>query len=339
MRSIQLLVAILLVCVAMPSPAAVKAKSTFRRSGTLITIQVPVTLVGPNEEAFKSETSDAAVLDFFESEAEKFWNGHLEDFFYKDCYTFQIDVETGKKVIPEREFGKTHGGHTVYFGYSQMIDSSDHRIDPYTASIPAGWFLESPHALIGFFVGAGTWVETMNQTIVDKLGTLYEKHSNLPKTCIKATRTIESTLEGHPTAGETSVSTLVAKVAVEDDGSLSGDATVTVTGDGWSWTEGVPKCTYTYSGEGIDLAVSGSISDNKVDIVIDGAISYTYEHSCAPTQVISADYASTLGTVPLVGELDESGRFEEEQTIELHEYSTVVINTVIEIAVDEEAVA
>jgi hypothetical protein len=336
----------LLAVIALPSPVAVEAKSSIRRSEETVIIQVPVTFVGPSESAFTPgaelpSTDLKPVTDTFPRDAMAFWNEGLKQFRYRGCYIFEIDVVASTKVVTKPNFAKPQGGgHTVYMGYGDsQPDDSMPRGDPYAGSLAVTWALNWPHDVVGYLMGLKHTVVSVDQAIVDELGAIIEKRGSLPKKCIKATRTIDSKLEGHPTAGETSVSTLVAHVAVEDDGSLSGDAAVTVQGDGWSWTEGTPKCTYSYSGEVDDLVVSGAVSDNTVDIVIEGAIDYVYEHSCAPTSTISQDYASTLGTVPLVGELDDSGHFEEELTIEQHEHLTAVVHTVIEIEIEEEAIA
>jgi hypothetical protein len=346
MRLFRVLPLLLLAVIALPSPVVVEAKTTIRRSEAMVTIQVPVTFVGPSEFAFDLSANVPSaeyepVTDTFPSDAMGFWNEGLKGFRYKGCYTFQIDVVASTKVVASPDFAKPQGGgHTVYMGYGDsQPDDAPPSGDPYAGSLAVTWALNWPHDVTAYLMGLKHTVVSVDQAVADELGAIIEKRGSLPKKCIKATRTIDSKLQGHPTAGETSVSTLVVHVAVEDDSSLSGDATVTVQGDGWSWTEGTPKCIYTYTGEVDNLTVSGTLSDDTVDIVIEGAIDYIYEHSCAPTSTISQDYASTLGTVPLVGELDESGHFEEELTIEVSQYMTTVVTTVIEIVVDEEAVA
>jgi hypothetical protein len=346
MRLIRLLIVFLLVACALPSPIAVEAKNTIRRSEATVTIQVPITFVGPSESAFTPgahlpSTDLGPVTDTFPRDAMAFWNEGLKAFRYNGCYTFQIDVVASTKVVARPDFARPQGGgHTVYMGYGDsQPDDAVPQGDPFAGSLAITWALSWPHDVTGYLMGLKHTVESVDQAVVDELGAVIEKRGSLPKKCVKATQTIESTTEGHPTAGQSVSSTLVVTAAVEDDGSLTGEATFTVSGNGWGRTEGAPECTHEYTGEGVDLVVSGTVTGKTIEIAVDGEVNHQATYSCTDPFEWTWDFATTYAPLPIAGEPDDSGRFEDEQTFQADPYTTTVVTTMIEIVVEEESVA
>jgi hypothetical protein len=355
-RPLRPLLAVLLALVALPpvTPASARTRIDYTE-GTVIELRLPIALelasegdAGPRPHP-SGRGQPIAPATYFERNINNFW-GALPTYRYKTCFALSLAVSVTPVLTSDPHAESPAGAHVVRFDpeLPAARSSVGTIADPYVENggdpeAVGAWGWGPISQVLGAYLGLGpTPIRHIDQALVDRLGRIVEEHLRatgieLPRSCLAVRQEVDLANES-PNRIVHVLGTLEAWATTREDGTLV--AEVRFTGDGKGTgadtcdAGGTAPYTLTLTYEPQHLAASGSRDGDRVALSVRGQLRTTILKEgtgCdgAPTTDREVGVADFEAPVPLAGDLSD-GRFEDEQTLQPDEETTLRVHTVIE---------